>query len=89
MATVVGIGIAIGLIGIAIIAVLVAGIKSLSTGKQDMKRILTMVVPFAVFGIIYGIAGDLTDAAIGTMLFMIAAMMLFMLLTGLRSTFNL
>lgn len=89
MATVVGIGIAIGLIGIGIIAILVAGVKSLTTGKQDVKRIVTMVVPFAVFGVIYGIAGDLTDAAIGTMLFMIAAMVLFMLLTGLRSTFNL
>lgn len=89
MTTVVGIGIAIGLIGIGILAMIVAGIKSLTTGKQDIKRILTNLVPFAVFGVIYGIAGDVTDAAIGTMLFMIAAMILFILLTGLRSTFNL
>ncbi|MDZ7691211.1 MAG: hypothetical protein U5K69_08785 [Balneolaceae bacterium] len=89
MASVVGVGIAIGLIGIGIIAMLVAGVKSFSSGKQDVKRILTMVVPFAVFGVIYAIAGDLTDAAIGTMLFMLAAMVLFMLLSGLRSSFNL
>lgn len=89
MTAVIGIGIAIGLIGIGILAMIVAGIKSLTTGKQDLKRNLTILVPFAVFGIIFGMAGDLTDAAIGTMLFMIAAMVLFMLLTGLRSTFNL
>ncbi|MDR8390558.1 hypothetical protein NC796_05355 [Aliifodinibius sp. S!AR15-10] len=89
MTAVIGIGIAIGLIGIGILAMIVAGIKSLTTGKQDMKRIITILVPFAVFGIIFGVAGELVDAAIGTMLFMIAAMMLFMLLTGLRSTFNL
>lgn len=89
MSSVIGIGIALGLIGIGFIAILVAGVKSLATGKQDLKRILTMVVPFAVFGIIYAVAGDMTDAAIGTMLFMMAAMLLFMLLSGLRSTFNL
>ncbi|MFH5832002.1 hypothetical protein ACG2F4_04385 [Halalkalibaculum sp. DA3122] len=89
MTSVIGIGIAIGLIGIGVLAMIVAGIKSLTTGKQDVKRIVTILVPFAVFGIVFGVAGDLTDAAIGTMLFMLAAMVLFMLLTGLRSTFNL
>ncbi|MDX1638250.1 MAG: hypothetical protein R3281_09785 [Balneolaceae bacterium] len=88
MTSVIGIGIALGLIGIGVIAMIVAGVKSMATGKQDLKRILTVLVPFAVFGVIFGIAGDVTDAAIGTMLFMLAAMALFMVLTGLRSTFN-
>lgn len=47
-----------------------------------------MLVPFAVFAVAYGIFGDTTQAGVATMLFMIAAMLLIMLLTGLRGTFN-
>lgn len=89
MASVIGIGIAMGLIAIGIIAMLVAGVKSVKNGNQDLKKIVTFLVPFAVFGAAYGISGDVSDAGIATMLFLIAAMALLIVLTGFRSTFNL
>lgn len=82
-------GLGLGLIGLGVLGMLISGIRSVIKGKQDVKRILTMLVPFIVFGVAYGIAGAFTEAAIGTMLFMMAAMVLLIALTGLRTTFNL
>lgn len=84
----ISIGVGLGLIGLGIIGMLISGIQSVMKGKQDFKKIVTMVVPFVVFGIAYGIAGTVTEAAIGTMLFMMAAMILLILATGVRGTFN-
>lgn len=89
MASVIGIGIAIGLVGIGIIAILVAGVRSLFTGKQDLKKILVFLVPAIVFGVAYGMAGTAADAGIATMFFLMAAMALLIVFTGFRSTFNL
>jgi len=84
----IAIGLGLGLIALGVIGMLISGIQSVIKGKQDIKKIVTMLVPFAVFGIAYGIAGTVTEAAIGTMLFMMAAMVLLIFLTGLRGTFN-
>lgn len=88
MYSVIGIGIAAGLIGIGLITMLVAGIKSLKNGKQNIKKIVTFLVPFAVFGVAYGITNDFADAGVATMFFMMGAMALLIALSGLRSTFN-
>lgn len=82
-------GLGLGLIGLGILGMLISGIQSIMKGKQDVKKILTMIVPFVVFGVAYGIAGSVTEAAIGTMLFMMGAMVLLIALTGMRTTFNL
>jgi Na+/H+-dicarboxylate symporter len=84
----IALGLGLGLIGLGVLGMLISGIQSMIKGKQDIKKVITMVVPFVVFGIAYGIAGTLTEAAMGTMLFMIAAMLLLIFLTGLRGTFN-
>lgn len=89
MYSVVGIGIGLALIGFGILASLISGVKSIMKGKQDVKKIATFLVPFAVFGIAYGITSDFADAGIATMIFMMAAMVLAIALSGLRSTFNL
>lgn len=89
MYSVVGIGIGIGLIALGILATLIAGVRSVMNGKQDFKKIFTFLVPFAVFGIAYGITSDFGDAGIATMIFMMGAMALTIALSGLRSTFNL
>lgn len=88
MIVTIALGLGLGLIGLGILGMLISGIQSLIKGKQDVKKIVTMVVPFAVFGIAYGIFGDVTQAGVATMIFMIAVMLLLMLLTGLRGTFN-
>ncbi len=89
MYSVIGIGIAAGLVIIGVIAIGVSGVRSLKNGKQDLKKVVTFVIPFAVFGIAYAISGSANDAGIATMLFMMAAMALLIVLTGFRSTFNL
>lgn len=88
MYSVIGIGIAGALIGIVILAMIVAGVKSLMSGKQDIKKIVTFLIPFAAFGIAYAITGNASDAGIAAMLFMMGATILLMAFTGLRSTFN-
>ncbi len=88
MIVTIALGLGLGLIGLGILGMLISGIQSMIKGKQDVKKIVTMVVPFVVFGVAYGIAGSLTEAAIGTMLFMLAAMFLLIFLTGMRGTFN-
>lgn len=85
----IAIGLGLGLIGLGILGMLISGIQSVMKGKQDIKKIVTMIVPFVVFGIALAIAGSVTEAAIGTMLFMMAAMILLIFATGLRGTFNL
>lgn len=84
----IALGLGLGLIGLGVLGMLISGIQSIMKGKQDIKKIVTMIVPFIVFGVAYLIAGTLTEAAIGTMLFMMAAMILLMLATGLRTTLN-
>lgn len=84
----IAIGLSLGLIGLGIIGILISGIQSVMKGKQDIKKIVTMLVPFVVFGIAFGVAGTVTEAAIGTMLFMMAAMALLIVATGIRGTFN-
>ncbi|MDX1672365.1 MAG: hypothetical protein R3211_08480 [Balneolaceae bacterium] len=88
MYSAIGIGLAMGLIVIGVIAMIFSGIRSVRSGKQDLKKIISFIVPFAVFGVSYGIAGDVADAGIATMLFMLAVMALSMLATGFKSTFN-
>lgn len=88
MIVTVAIGLGLGLIGLGVLGMLISGIQSMIKGKQDVKKIITMLVPFAVFGIAYSMTGTVSEAGIATMVFMMAAMILLMLLTGLRSTFN-
>lgn len=88
MYSAIGIGLAMGLIVIGMIAMVVSGIRSVKSGKQDLKKIISFVIPFAVFGVSYAIAGNASDAGIATMLFMLAVMALAMLATGFRSTFS-
>lgn len=88
MIVTIALGLGLGLIGLGVLGMLVSGIQSIMKGKQDVKKIVTMIVPFIVFGVAYLIAGTVTKAAIGTMLFMMAAMILLILATGLRGTLN-
>lgn len=89
MYSIIGLGIAAGMIGLGLLAILVAGVKSIKNGNQDLKKIVTFLIPFAVAGIAFGITGSVNEAGIATMIFMMGAMLILMLLTGFRSTFNL
>ncbi|SMO43656.1 hypothetical protein [Fodinibius sediminis] len=88
MIVTIAIGLGLGLIGLGVLGMLISGIQSLIKGKQDVKKILMMLVPFAVFAVAFGIFSDVAQAGVATMIFMIAAMLLLIFLSGLRGTFN-
>ncbi len=85
----IALGIGILLVVLGIIGMIVNGIKSVLQGKQDAKKVTSILVPFVVYGISYAITQGFVKAGIATMLFMIAVMLLLMALTGLRTTLNL
>ena len=79
---------AVGLIIIGVLAMAVSGIKSLSQGKQDVKRIAIMAVSFIIFGITYAVLGDIAKAGVSTTMAMMGIMVVSVLVTGLRGTFK-
>ncbi|MDZ7806486.1 MAG: hypothetical protein U5K71_05180 [Gracilimonas sp.] len=84
----ISVGLAIGLIGLGILAIIGAGIKSVINGKQDYKRIGMMAVPFVVFGISYAFFGEIPKAGVFTAVFMLGVMVITITLTGMRGTFK-
>ena len=79
---------AIGLMAIGVVAILISGIKSLTQGKQDFKRIGMMALPFVIFGVSFAVLGDFAKAGIMTTGIMMGAMVVFIAFTGLRGTFK-
>lgn len=84
----ISVGLAVGLIVLGILGIIGAGIKSVINGKQDYKRIGMMVIPFAVFGISYAVFGEIPKAGVFTAVFMLGAMVITIVLTGMRGTFK-
>lgn len=84
----ISVGLAFGLLALGVLFMLGAGIRSLTLGKQDFKRIGMMAVPVVVFGISYAVFGEFAKSAIFTATVMLGAMVLSIALTGLRGTFN-
>lgn len=82
------IGIAVVMIALGILVSIITGIRNLYIGKADVKKIITFAVPFVVYGIAYSSIGIPGDAAIATMLIMLALMALAIVVSGVRSTFN-
>lgn len=82
------VGLAFGLIGIGLIGILIAGIRNVVNGKSELKRVAAMLVPVIIFAVTYGIFGNVQEAGIATMMFMMGAMVLGILVTGTRGTFK-
>lgn len=85
---VISVGLGIGLIVLGVVGIILSGIKSLVNGKQDFKRIGMMAIPFVVFGITYAVFGDIPEAGVSTAVFMLLAMVVTIVLTGMRGTFK-
>lgn len=88
MYSVIGLWIAAGLLCIAVIAIIISGVRGLINGEQDFKKIGSILVPFVVFAIAYLITAGWIEAGIITMFFMLALMILAVAFTGLRGAFN-
>lgn len=88
MVTEIALMIVLALIGLGILLILIFGIKNLAAGKHEIQKIVTMLVPFVLFGVAYATMGDAAAAAMGTMLIMAGLLVLFILVSGLRSSFK-
>lgn len=88
MVTEISLIIALGLNALAILLIVVFGIKNFFAGKHDITKLIISASPFIILGVTYLIMGDSTAAAMATMLIMLAVVSLFVLVTGLRSSFK-
>jgi hypothetical protein len=85
----IAIGLALGLIGIGVIGMIVGGVRNVSTGKSEFKKLGLMAVPFAVFAVAFAVTGATDRAGIATMIVMMAIMIVSIVFTGMRGTFKL
>jgi hypothetical protein len=73
---------------IGILVVLGFGLKNLFSGRHEWSKIAVVMLPFVIFGGLYAFFQDFTQAGIGTLLTMIAVMVLFIFVSGLRGSFK-
>jgi hypothetical protein len=76
------------LLGISLLLIAVFGIKNIASGKHELSKIAVVVTPFIIFGIAYGVTGQLTESALFTLLTLIGLMLLLILFGGVRSSFK-
>lgn len=81
-------GITFGLIVLSIIVIAAYGAMNIVGGKHEVQKVVAILVPFVIFGISYGVTGDLAEAGIGATLLMMVLLALFILFSGLRKTFK-
>lgn len=84
----IAIGLGMGIIVIGAILALIFGIRNITYGKSDLKRVLAMGVPFVIFGIAYAISGTIDQAGMITLLTMMSLMALGIIISSARRTFN-
>lgn len=84
----ISLGIFLALTTLGILVVLGFGLKNLFSGRHDWQKMLTVAFPFILFGGLFAVFGDFTQAGIGTLIGMILVMVVVILLSGLRSTFK-
>lgn len=86
------VGLALGLFlfltAVGILVVLGFGLKNLVGGRHEWSKIAVVLLPFVIFGGIYGVFKDFTQAGVGTLIAMIGVMVLFIFLSGLRGSFK-
>ena len=84
----IAIGVSILIMVLCVIGIVVAGIKSVASGKQDTKKMAVMAIPFVIYGITFAVLGSTQDAGIATLLIMIAVMVGLILFTGIKGVFR-
>lgn len=76
------------LIGFGIVAMIASGVRGITQGKQDYKRIALIATPAIIFIISYVALNDVTKAGVFTTIGMMLIMVVSILFTGLRRTFK-
>ncbi|MEX0929701.1 MAG: hypothetical protein WD266_00635 [Balneolales bacterium] len=88
MSVAISMGLMIALIAIGILGMSYFGIVNIYNGKHELAQIATFFVPFLIFIVAYLAMGSLTEAGLLTMLVALATMVLFIFVSGVRSTFK-
>ena len=89
MVETIAIGLGLGLIVIGVLLALVAGVRNVSQGRASIKKVSVMIVPLAIFGIAYLIMDSFDQAAMLTLVVMMSLMVLAIVVSSTRRTFNL
>ncbi|MGF1669719.1 MAG: hypothetical protein ACFCU6_04660 [Balneolaceae bacterium] len=84
----IAIGLALGLMAIGVVGMIFGGVRNVTSGKSEIKKVSMMAVPFVVFAISYAITGAFDRAGVATMIVMMAIMIVSIALTGMRGTFK-
>ncbi len=74
------------LLGLGVLLMLVSALISTIQGKQDIRKISIMAVPFVAYGICYLVFNDSVQAAVMALGIMLGAMVLSVAASGLRET---
>lgn len=74
------------LLALGVLLMVISAITSTIQGKQDVKKVSIMAIPFVAFGICYLVFNDTVEAAVMALGIMIGAMVLSVALSGLRET---
>lgn len=85
----IALGAAVTVVGIGILGMIGFGIKNLIIGKHELSKVLTYIVPILIFVIAYFSSGSFTDAGLLTMLISMGVLAVLIVLSGIKSTFNL
>lgn len=76
------------LMGLGILSMIFSGVRGITQGKQDFKRIALISTPAIIFTISYVALKDVTKAGVLTTMVMMAIMIVSIVFTGLRGTFK-
>lgn len=88
MVETIALALGMGVIVISVILALIFGIRNITYGKSDLKRVIAIGVPFVIFGIAYAVTGTIDRAGMITFLTMMTLMVLGIIVSSARRTFN-
>jgi len=72
-----------------VLLALAAGVRNVSQGRASIKKVSVMIVPLAVFGISYAVMNSFDRAGMLTLVIMMSLMVLAIVVSSTKRTFNL
>ncbi|NBC27061.1 MAG: hypothetical protein GVY08_09385 [Bacteroidetes bacterium] len=89
MVDTIAIGLGLGLIVIGALTAIGYGLRNVSQGRASLKKVSVMLVPFIIFGVSYAVMGGFDTAAMLTLVIMMSLMILSIVISSTKRTFNL
>ena len=85
----IALAVAVAIVAIGIVGMVAFGIRNLVTGKHELSKVLAYIVPLLIFIISYFSTGSFTDAGLWTMVISMGVLAVLIVISGVKSTFNL